>query len=100
MHRLSVCKAMEEMLGSATATTTTTINSSNIGFQVLCFFPFFPYYSFSSCSCDCKCILGWCYCDMQLLKKQGWKEGTGLGISEQVLFLALSFSLFTAKKWN
>lgn len=51
MHRLSVCKAMEEMLGSATATTTTTINSSNIGFQ--------------------------------LLKKQGWKEGTGLGISEQ-----------------
>ncbi|WJX21638.1 hypothetical protein P8452_11042 [Trifolium repens] len=40
---------MEEMLGSAS--TTTTINSSNIGFQ--------------------------------LLKKHGWKEGTGLGISEQ-----------------
>lgn len=39
--------AMEETLGSAT----TTINSSNIGFQ--------------------------------LLKKHGWKEGTGLGISEQ-----------------
>ncbi|CAI8601700.1 unnamed protein product [Vicia faba] len=38
---------MEEMLSSST----TTINSSNIGFQ--------------------------------LLKKQGWKEGTGLGISEQ-----------------
>lgn len=38
------------MLGSA-STTTTTINSSNIGFQ--------------------------------LLKKHGWKEGTGLGISEQ-----------------
>ncbi|XP_045808823.1 PIN2/TERF1-interacting telomerase inhibitor 1-like [Trifolium pratense] len=40
---------MKEMLGSAS--TSTTINSSNIGFQ--------------------------------LLKKHGWKEGTGLGIYEQ-----------------
>ncbi|KAK7280663.1 hypothetical protein RJT34_25729 [Clitoria ternatea] len=40
---------MEEMSGSSSSAR--TINSSNIGFQ--------------------------------LLKKQGWKEGTGLGISEQ-----------------
>lgn len=74
--------AMEETLGSAT----TTINSSNIGFQVLSYFPFFHFLFsfFSLCSCNCKCNLGWCYFSLQLLKKHGWKEGTGLGISEQV----------------
>ncbi|KAJ9190632.1 hypothetical protein P3X46_001814 [Hevea brasiliensis] len=41
----------EELLGSNSSTSTTAIDSSNIGFQ--------------------------------LLKKHGWKEGTGLGVSEQ-----------------
>lgn len=46
---------------------------------------------------------------MQLLKKHGWKEGTGLGISEQVIMLissldfhsliTLYFSSFIPAKW-
>lgn len=88
------------------------INPSNIGFQV------FPHcFIFRNAHCfylKKKCfrcyffLLLWSciHCPliglMQLLKKHGWKEGTGLGISEQVIIL-LSFLLlffFTKKQYN
>ncbi|KAK7277210.1 hypothetical protein RIF29_18361 [Crotalaria pallida] len=38
------------------------------------------------------------YEGIKLLKKHGWKEGTGLGISEQVLFLTLFLILILINK--
>lgn len=85
-------KAMGEALGSSTA-----IDSSNIGFQVfnlslllqlLGFYCNFFFYS--------RVLMVMDLCFWQLLKKHGWKEGTGLGVSEQVRFLFEALIL----RWN
>ncbi len=39
-------------------------------------------------------------CCVQLLKKSGWKEGTGLGASEQVWILTSSFLTFHCDVWG
>lgn len=61
------------------------------GTFILCAVILFGFYNFFSLG-SWKYNLGCCF--MQLLKKQGWKEGTGLGVSEQVFFLTLSFSIW------
>ncbi|KAL8535757.1 hypothetical protein ACS0TY_011410 [Phlomoides rotata] len=77
-------------VGSGTPSNTassasTPIDSSNIGFQVCASFPIFAF-GFSDFD------VYYC-CSIQLLKKHGWKEGTGLGVSEQDILLALYSSL-------
>lgn len=68
------------------------IGSSNIGFQVRPSVPSSPAHSFFTwllLGFDSVCVLGL----LQLLKKSGWKEGTGLGAQEQVCFSILASSM-------
>lgn len=96
---------------SSSSNDCSSIDSSNIGFQVRLsssfsffavllvlsrFIYFIDFYLVISLPFEFDFLRN-CYCSavviimkfLQLLKKHGWKEGTGLGASEQVLSLVL-----------
>lgn len=79
------------------ASTSIPINSSNIGFQVCNSLPLPFLTRFLNIQYQFSCS-PWSLV-LQLLKKHGWKEGTGLGIAEQVCWIyAIHFPSF--KCWH
>lgn len=82
--------------GSGGSVSAAAIDSSNIGFQVLSLSPTIVYmksqvmyrlFKFSSfiLYTDFPFFSFWVVVFLKLLKKHGWREGTGLGVAEQVI---------------